>query len=226
MQSKKLQGTKPRISTRKYIDIAEIRDDIVIMKDGTLRASILVSSINFSLKSEEEQDAIIAAYVNFLNSFDFPIQIVVQSRKLNIDNYIERLQMAEKEQENELLRFQISEYRDYVAELVKIGEIMTKKFYVVVPYDPTSNKQKSFGGRLLDTFKPANIVRLQEKIFQRRKRELLMRVDHIMNGLFSVGVSAVHLDTQALIELYYNTYNPDVSIRQPLQPLEKTRVIG
>jgi len=225
MQSKKLQGNKPYISTRKYLDIAEIRDDIVILRDGTLRVVVLVSSLNFSLKSEEEQDAIIAAYVNFLNSFDFAIQIVVQSRKLNVDNYLERLQTAEKEQENELLRVQISEYRDYIAELVKIGEIMTKKFYVVISYDPSTDKQKTFGSRLLSTFKPATVVRLQEKVFQRRKRELLMRVDHIMNGLFSVGVSAVHLDTQALIELYYNTYNPDVSTSQPMQPIENTRVI-
>ena len=91
MQSKKLAGSKPGASTQKYLDIAEIRDDVVVMKDGTLRAVLLASSINFALKSEEEQEALISAYAGFLNTLEFPLQVVIQSRKLNIDNYIERL---------------------------------------------------------------------------------------------------------------------------------------
>ncbi|MBI3626962.1 hypothetical protein HY224_02870, partial [Candidatus Uhrbacteria bacterium] len=103
LESVKLAGNKPKVSTQNYLDIVEVRDDIVILRDGTLRAVLLVSSVNFSLKSEDEQNAIIAGYVSFLNSFDFPIQIVIQSRNLNIDPYIEKIKKLEKEQTNELL---------------------------------------------------------------------------------------------------------------------------
>src|SRR3989339_1848524 len=130
--------------TQKFLHIAEVRDDLVVLNDGTVRGVILVSSVNFDLKSEDEQKAIIGNYVNFLNSIDYPLQIVIQSRPLDIDDYLDRLKKVEREQTNELLRMQTAEYRQYVSELVEIGDIMTKRFYVVVPYDPISDKQKSW----------------------------------------------------------------------------------
>ncbi|MFN7088913.1 MAG: hypothetical protein ACK4NX_03830, partial [Candidatus Paceibacteria bacterium] len=107
----------------------------VVMKDGTLRAVLLVSSINFALKSEEEQNAIIQAYIQFLNSIDHPLQIVVQSRKLDIDRYLDHLKELEKAHTNELLKMQMADYRQFVQELLEMAEIMTKRFYIVIPYD-------------------------------------------------------------------------------------------
>src|SRR3989338_3121656 len=133
LESKKLAGNKPSTSTQRFLDIAEIRDDFVILRDGTMRSVLLCASVNFSLKSEDEQNAIIAGYISFLNSFDFPIQIVIQSRNFNVDPYLERLKVMEKEQTNELLRLQTADYREFISELVSLGQITSKKFYVVVP---------------------------------------------------------------------------------------------
>ena len=203
-------------STQQYLDIAEIKEDTVIMRDGTLRAVILISSINFALKSEDEQNAIIAAYVSFLNNIDFPLQIVIQSRELNIDNYLEDLKKRSKEQTNELLKMQTNEYVLFVTELVSMSKIMNKRFYITIPYNPLSDKQKGFMSRALDVFKPATIIRMKEERFLRRRVELTRRVDNIIGGLGSMGLNAVQLDTQSLIELYYNTYNPVTSANQEL----------
>lgn len=211
-------------STQRYLDIAEIKEDTVVMKDGTLRAVLLVSSINFALKSENEQNAIIAAYVNFLNTLDFPLQIVIQSRKLNIEGYLDRLKKAEKEQTNELLRMQIHDYRQYVEELIVLGEIMTKRFYVVVPYNPLSDKQKGWFRRALELFKAATVVRLSLDRFTKRRKDLMTRVEHAVSNLNSIGLKAVILDTQSLIELYYNTYNPGLSEKQKLVDLNQIQV--
>ena len=128
MQSKKLAGAKPGVPSQRFLDISEIREDVAVMKDGTLRAVLLVSSINFALKSMDEQNAIVQAYMQFLNAIDFPIQIVIQSRRMNIDTYLRRLSESERTQTNELLRRQIGDYRDYVRQLVELAEIMQKKF--------------------------------------------------------------------------------------------------
>src|SRR4030042_4869087 len=216
--------SNPHPSTQKYLDIAEIKEDVVVLKDGTLRAVLLVSSINFALKSDEEQEAIIQAYMSFLNSFEHPLQIVVQSRKLNIEGYLESFKKIEKEQTNELLRMQTSEYRGFVKELVDMGDIMNKKFFAVVPYDPLSDKQKSSFSRLLNLFQPASIISLSRKRFMKRRYDLLQRVEYIRNGLSSIGLSTIILDTQALIELFYNSYNPDMADKEPLVEIGKLRI--
>jgi len=224
MQSKKLAGSKPGSTTQQYLDIAEIRNDVVILKDGTLRSVVLVSSINFALKSEDEQNAIISAYIGFVNSFDFPMQIVIQSRKLNIENYLERLEKQEKGLTNDLLRMQIADYRQYIVELVEIGDIMTKTFYVVVPYSPLSDKQKSFWSRFFEVFRPKSLISLKEEKFQKYKNSLTQRVEHTRMGLNSMGLESVVLDTQSLIELFYNVYNPVISQNQKMAPTNKLQV--
>jgi hypothetical protein len=224
MRSDKLAGKRVSVSTQQYLDINEIKDDSVILKDGTMRAVLLVSSINFSLKSEEEQDAIIAAYINFLNFLDYPIQILIQSRQLDIDGYLEKLKKLEKEQTNDLLRMQTVEYRQYISELVKMADIMTKRFYIVVPYDPVSDKQKSWFKRFMDVFTVATQIRLNQEQFLKRRRELFQRVEHVLTQLNSMGLKAVLLDTQSLIELYYNTYNPDVYNKEKMADINKLRV--
>ncbi len=210
--------------TQHHLLIAEIRQDTVIMKDGTLRAVLLVSSINFSLKNEDEQNAIISSYVSFLNSLDHPLQIVIQSRRLQIKPYLERLIKQEHEQTNELLRMQTADYRSFVSELVELGEIMSKQFYVVVPYDPLSNKQKSFWSRFTEVINPASLVKLKGERFTKRKHDLDMRVRQIESGLASIGLTVARLDTQSLIELYYSTYNTDIALTEPLPALGKVRV--
>jgi len=149
---------------------------------------------------------------------------LIQSRKINIGGYLARLEQKEKEQANELLKLQIAEYRRYITELVELGEIMTKRFYVVVPHDPLSDKQKGWFKRFLEVFKAAGAVRLSRDRFLQRRRDLMQRVDHVVSALGSIGLKAVLLDTQSLIELYYNTYNPGVSERQKLADLNQLRV--
>jgi hypothetical protein len=215
---------KPGPSTRQYLDIAEIKEDVVIMKDGTLRVVLLASSINFSLKSDEEQDAIVASYVQFLNSIDFNLQIVIQSRPLNIEKYLNKLQSEEKEQKNELLKIQIADYRQFIGELIQLADIMSKKFYVVVPYNFYSSKGKNFFTRMKEVFLPASAVRIKKEIFMQRKRDLMLRVENVASGLRSMGVNAVPLDTQGLIELYYNAYNPEKADTQKMVAVDSLKV--
>lgn len=220
----KKKKKNPRPATQDHLPIAEIKDGTVVLKDGTLRAVLLVSSLNFSLKSEDEQNAIISSYVSFLNAIDYPIQIVVQSRKLQIKPYLQKLIQREREQTVELLKVQTADYRAFVEELVEIGQIMTKRYYVVVPYDPLSNKRKSFWDRFKEVVKPVVSVRLKEERFQKRRGELDSRVRQISGGLSSIGLTAAQLDTQALIELYYSTYNPDIAFAETLGPIEQIQV--
>jgi hypothetical protein len=224
MQSKKLAGPKPGPATQKYLDIAEIREDVVVMRDGTLRAVLLVASINFALKSEDEQQAIIQQYINFMNSLEFPLQIVIQSRKLNIEGYMDRLLEAQKSQKNELLKLQIADYRGFITELVDIGQIMQKQFFVVIPYNPLSDKNKGFWSRLGEAFQPATVVKLADKRFRERREAILQRMGIISNNLGSMGLKSVQLDTQGLIELYYRAYNPELLDSQKLRNVEDLKV--
>lgn len=210
MQSKKLAKPKPGPATVTYLDIAEIRDDMVILKDGTVRAVLLVSSINFALKSEEEQEAIIQAYMSFLNSLEFAVQVVIQSRRMNIDAYMTALGEQERKTENDLLRAQIADYRTFVSELVELGQIMQKRFYVVLPYDPLTNKKKNFWTRLGEAMSPAASANLNQKQLADRIEQLSRRAEVIQGQLNSMGITSARLDTQSLIELYYTVYNPDV----------------
>ena len=213
-----------KTTTQQALDIAEIKEDTIVMKDGSIRAILLVSSINFALKSEDEQDAIIASYVSFLNNINFPIQIVVQSRRFNIEAYIKDLKEKAKEQTNELLKNQTEEYIKYVQELVSMGNIMNKKFYISVPYHPLSDEHKSFFQSLMDVFKPVQLVKLREKKFKQYQEELQRRVENVSSGLRSIGLNSARMDTQSLIELFYNTYNPDTSENEKLTEIENLRI--
>ena len=226
MQSKKLAGSKPGVPSQRFLDISEIKEDIVVMKDGTLRAVLLVSSINFALKSVDEQNAIVQAYMQFLNSLDFPIQIVIQSRKMNIDEYLRKLGDSEKTQKNDLLRRQIADYRDYVKQLVELAEIMQKKFFVVVPLDPSTDKNKGFFGRMSEILTPSVAVHLNEERFRKNKESLMLRVNTIIGGLQSMSLNSVMLDTQSLIELFYTVYNPDLFESERMVDVKKLQLEG
>ena len=223
--AKKKKTKKPsRPTSQAHLPISEIKDGVVVLKDGTLRKVLITSSINFALKSEDEQNALISNYVGFLNSIDFPLQVVIQSRRLQIQPYLDMLTEREKEQQNELLRMQTADYRSFIEELVDIGQIMSKKFYVVIPFDPLSNRKKSFFSRIKEVMKPALTVRLKEKRFQKRKADLDLRVRQAVGGLEGIGLKVVELDTQALIELYYSTYNPDIAYAESLGQISNLQV--
>ncbi len=212
--------------TQRFLDIAEIREDCVVMKDGTLRAVLMVSSINFALKSEDEQQAIIQGYMQFLNGLEHPLQVVIQSRKMNVDGYLATLKTQEETIHNELLKTQIRDYTSFIQELVELGQIMQKRFFVVVPYDPSegSEKGKGFLTKLSSAFSPAKIIKLNEKNFQDRRGTLMRQVSTIASGLGSMGLQVALLDTQGLIELYYSSYNPDVYDTEKLVDVGKLRV--
>lgn len=211
-------------STQQYVPFAEVRDGIVVMKDGTLRAVLLVSSVNFALKSEDEQKGIIANYVTFLNGLDFELQIVIQSRKLSIEAYLEKLERLAKQQDNELLRKQTIAYHSFVGQLVEDADIMDKKFYVVVPFSPFSKKRKSYWSRFQEVLSPASKVRLNQARFEKYKLDLERRVNRVVAGLQSVGLKTNLLDTQALIEVYYNTFNPITKQQRRIQDINEMQV--
>lgn len=220
-QKDKIAKKSTVVSTQQYLDILEIRDNAVILRDGTLRGIVLVSSMNFALKSEDEQNAVISGYVQFLNSLDFPLQILIQSRKLNIDEYLDRLKKIEKEQTNELLKTQTKEYRQYISELVQLADIMTKRFFVVIPYSVGSIKSKGFLARIREALSPSTVITIKQKKFEKHRTELWKRIDYVIDGLGSFGLNGKALDTQGLIELFYNTYNPDTYDQQELVDVSK-----
>ena len=222
--SKEIQKKQTLPSTQKFLEIVEIKDNTLIMKDGSIRAVLLASSINFSLKSLEEQQAIINEYINFLNFLDFPLQIVVQSRKLNIDRYIAEVKEKEKEQTNELLRLQTAEYVQYIKELVELGEIMSKKFYLVVPYVPGDSKRENFLTKLTHALSPVAMIRLNQKTFDNYRQQLDSRIAKVVSSLSGMGVTTAQLETAALIELFYNTYNLDIYNQQKLTNLGEVQV--
>lgn len=224
MRNKKLAGNRPTTSTQRFLDIAEVRDDMVVLNDGSVRGVLLVASINFDLKAEDEQAAIISSYVGFLNTLDYPLQIMIQSRPLNIDDYFQRLKKMEKEQTNELLRIQTADYRQFVEELLTLEKIMSKKFYIVVPYSPVADKGRKFINRFGSVFSSAKVVRLSRKRFEEFNAQLNKRCNFIQAGLGSMGLRSQRLNTQALIELYYNSYNPSMFQKQPLEDVNKLNV--
>lgn len=209
MQKAKLVKSRPTEPTQKYLDISEIKNDCVVLKDGSLRAVVAVSSTNFALKSEEEQNALTASYQSFLNSLDFPIQILIHSRVLDINGYLERLRELSSSQTNELLRIQMTEYIEYVGKLVEFASIMSKNFYVVVPYSGSGGGKQSLGGKILKFFNPAAKVVGMEENFERAKAKLDERAMRILTELASMGMRSVTLNTAELIELLYQSYNFD-----------------
>ena len=212
---------KPTVgSTQDHIEFSEIHDGLIITKTGELRAILLVSSINFALKSEQEQNAIVYAYQNFINSLDFPIQILMQSKKLDLSKYLTRLKNAAASQSNELLRIQTVDYIDFVERLINIANIMDKKFYVVVPFMPPPKLQPAAKGLLPQSDKsPATQMTYDE--FDKWKQEIDQRVQVISSGLGSVGMRTAKLNTQQIIELFYGIFNPEESNKEKLTDFEE-----
>ncbi len=208
--SKKITKSSASSATQQYLDVAEVKEDVIVLKNGSFRAVLAVSAINFDLKSSQEQTAIIEQYQNFLNSIDFPIQILISSRKLNTDKYLKFISDKEKMQPNELLRLQISEYKNFVQQLVSVANIMDKNFYIVIPFSPIESKEKGFIENLMARFNPQKNILDKRSNFRIYKNQLYQRVDHVSAALSGMGVSMIPLKTQELIELMFNSYNPTV----------------
>ncbi|HCA67667.1 MAG: hypothetical protein UW39_C0011G0010 [Parcubacteria group bacterium GW2011_GWC2_44_17] len=212
-------------STQQFLDIAEIRQDTLILKDGSLRAVILVSSHNFALQSEDEQNALVAAYITMLNMLEYQIQVVIQSRKMNIDEYLNGLEEKARVQTNQLLKIQTEDYIKFMREIITLGNIMTKRFYVVVPYNPSgSYGRRGFFSQFFGLFAPTKVIKLRDQKFQKYRSELAKRVSDVSSGLSNVNLNPVELDTESLIELFYNTYNPLISNIQPLPKLAELQI--
>lgn len=207
MQSSQLAGSKPTASTQQYLDISEIKEGTIVLKDGSLRAVVAVSSTNFSLKSGEEQNALISSYQGFLNGLNFPIQIVMQSRKLDIHLYLDRLRAVQQGQSNELLRLQTQEYIEYIGKLVEFASIMNKTFYVVVPYTSGVAIQRGFIHTLSKMFNPVSTISSKKLAFETNRELLMQRVAQITGGLGGMGLRTIVLSTEELLEMLYNSYN-------------------
>ncbi len=202
---------KVKTSTQRYLPIKEIRDGVVILKNGEMRTILMVSAVNFNLKSRQEQDALLGSYGNFLNGLGFPIQIIIQSRTLDLDKYLTELEAIAEKQTNPLLQTQTNEYLNFVRELIGVANIMSKTFYAVIPYT-TAPVNIGFFARLFSKSSSTST-----KIgFENIKDKLMERTNLVSNGLAALGLSNVQLNTQEIIELFYSTYNPDTARRQKL----------
>jgi len=211
-------------STQNTLQIAEIRDGIVIMNDGSFRSVVMVKSINFDLMSPQEQESVEYAYQGFLNSLYFPIQIFIRSQKVDLQPYIEKLDKIRTEHDNMLLALLMDDYIGYIDQLAMQTNIMDKKFYVVIPYFPVISTQKAltqsknFFTGLTELFNTReNHVVINEADLEKAKAELRNRVQAVLGGLQQCAIQGLPLDTQELIELYYDTYNPDTATRQQLK---------
>jgi hypothetical protein len=190
------------------LDIDRIEDGFVYLKNGGMRIILMVSAVNFSLKNEEEQNSIIGGYQSFLNSLSFPIQIITQSRKLDLTGYLQGLEEKLDSQSNELLRAQMADYIDFVRRIVDVANIMDKNFFVCVPYEPLSSKELNPFEKIISGLKGKRKKKVEIKNKDAAKKELRQRAGLVASGLSSIGIRAVQLNSQEIIELLYTSYNP------------------
>ncbi len=212
-------------STEQFVSIETIKDDCVVLKDGSLRAILMVSGINFDLKSEEEQNLVMVAYQGLLNRLDFSIQFVVHSRKVNIDNYLAKVKAREDAEDNGLLRVQIKEYAQFIKTLVSVTNVMSKRFYIIVPYAVGAEEAEKALGKIVELLplpikkSTANANKKEEMDFDAKKMQLKHRVDAVLSGLRPTGIRIIRLKTEELLELYYNLYNPEKTEKKSLKIL-------
>jgi type IV secretory pathway VirB4 component len=203
----KLMPTASTKSTQDFVPVSEVRDGIIVLKDGSLRAILLASSINFALKSEDEQTAFIVQFQNFLNSLDFSVQIFVQSRMLDIRPYIATLEVQFKQQLDDLMRIQIREYIEFIKSFTEAANIMTKNFFVVIPYSSSAVSAGSVSSMLPFGNKKTSTEQAN-KSFEEQATQLEQRISIVQQGLVRTGVRTVQLGTEEAIELLYKLFNP------------------
>lgn len=208
-------------STQNTLLLSEVRDNMVIMADGSFRAVVACKSINFDLMSSREREGVEYSYQNFLNALNHPVQILIRSQRIDIGPYIDRLVQIRQNQDNMLLNVLMDDYIEFIDILSQEANIMDKSFFIVIPYYPKGDltnlveQGKGFFGKIFA--RPKNtITKIDTETYEKAKTEIKNRVNGVMAGLFQLGVQSVQLDTKELGELYYNFYNPDTAVREPL----------
>ncbi|MDO4781264.1 MAG: hypothetical protein Q4A34_02645 [Candidatus Saccharibacteria bacterium] len=213
---------KGAISAQNTLLFSEMRENMIIMSDGSFRAVVECQSINFDLMSSREREGIEFSYQNFLNSLYFPIQVLIRSQRVDIGPYLDRLAEIRRNQDNMLLNVLMDDYMNFIDILSQEANIMDKRFFIVVPYYPVGdlNAMAKQAKGLFDSFfsgkKEAVVTKIDQPTYEKAKDELKNRVDTVMNGLFQMGVKSRQLNTKQLSELFYLSYNPDTAVRQPL----------
>ena len=214
------------ISTQSTLLISELRDNVVIMKDGSFRAVVACKSINFDLMSDMEREGVEYSYQNFLNSLKFTTQILIRSQRVDIGPYIERLSEIRRNNDNMLLGVLMDDYINFIDILSQEANIMDKSFFIVIPYysSPDAEKVLMQTKNFFKSFsknKGTNVTRIDRATYDKALTELTNRVDSVISGLFQIGIHSVRLNTKELAELYYNFNNPDTAIREPLVDFSK-----
>jgi hypothetical protein len=215
----------PQNTTQNSLLISEIRDGMVIMNDSSFRAVIACKSINFDLMSSREREGVEFSYQNFLNALYFPIQIFIRSQRVDIGPYIERLVTIRRAQDNMLLNVLMDDYINFIDILSQEANIMDKSFFIIVPFYPAGDlnslkeQGKGFFGKIFAS-PQTTATKIDKATYDKAKDEIKNRVDSVTSGLFQLGVKSVQLNTKELGELYYNMYNPDTAVREPLGDFE------
>lgn len=202
-------------STQDFVPIQEIRDGVVVLKNGGMRSLVLASSLNFALKSSDEQASILLQFQNFVNSLDFSVQIFIQSKKLDIRPYLNLLESHYKDQTTELMKIQVREYIEFIRTFVESTNIMSKSFFVIVPYDPPIISNKNPLANILPKGSGKDSASADQK-FQEYRTQLEQRVTVVEQGLVRCGIRAAELGTEEVVELYYKLFNPGET-EKPIQ---------
>jgi len=213
-----------RGTTQKFLEIEDIKDDLVILRDGSCCLILQVSAINFGLLSEEEQEAIISAYAGLLNSLSFPLQIVINSKRKDVTAYLESLKRAEEKSPEEKVREQIRKYRDFIEQTVRKSNVLDKNFYLIIPFSALELGAK---GAAKVLFKTKTLPFPKEYILERAKTALLPKREFLTHQLNRLGLKAFQLSTEALVRLFYELYNPEVLGERLAAPEDyKTPLVG
>lgn len=215
--------------TQLFLPLSEIRDSLVVLKNGGLRAVLQVSAINFNLKSEEEQQALIYSYQSFLNTLNFPVQIVIRSKKLDIDAYIDSFEVIAKNHDNALMKNLTHEYMEYVKKLVEYADIMEKQFFIVVSYDPIRSRDTGMFSIFWNAVHPqSDIAQIRQKHFEFEslRKALSPRIETVKTGLESCSLTVEQLSTPQLVELYYQSFNPIISRNQKVENLDDVNLVN
>ena len=208
-------------TTQKFVDIDEIKNEVVYMKNGGLRKILLINGINFDLRLEEEQQMILGSFQSFLNRLDFPIEFFIHSRKINIKSYLDKMKQREEDEKNELLKIQIGEYINFIRSFVEENPIITKSFFVVIPYNPIATIEETKKGlsKVVALFTGGNKKEGEKNESMSKKlQQLNYRVEEVVAGLEQIGLRTNKISDEELTELFYNLYNPQLIERAETTP--------
>lgn len=211
-------------SLQEQLDIVDIKRGAVALKDGSLRGVLAVSSINFELKDQEEQEAIVYNYQRFLNTLDFSVQILVSSKKFDVDPYLDLLERRRRKSLNQMLRKQITDYIGFIEELTKITNIMSTYFYIIVPFYPIEQKRQGIFEKIFSILNPRKAIYQKRENFETCRSQLFLRMEQVRESLINLGLTITPLETEELIELFYNFFNPSEFEYNQMENIDKLKL--